>query len=112
MMSKDKADGGKTCIDSEYDQCMYSALIQHMESNTASENGCTVPWVMNGTEGTTKICKNPENINTTFWIAWNRVTNQKDDCPVPCDTLLVSLGAKNYQVIHKNYLKLQMLHSV
>ena len=95
MMSKDK-DGGKTCIDSEYDTCMYSALIRHMEANTQSENGCTVPWVMNGTEGATKICKDPENINTTFWIAWNRVTNQMDDCPVPCDTLLVSLGAKNY----------------
>ena len=98
MMSKDK-DGRKTCIDSEYDQCMYSALIHHMKSNTPSENGCTVPWVMNGTEGATKICKDPENINATFWIAWNRVTNQKDDCPVPCDTLLVSLGAKNSEVI-------------
>ena len=100
-MSKEKSDGTMTCIDSEYDSCMYSALIKHMYENTPSENGCTVPWVMNGTVGATKICKEPENINKTFWIAWDRVTNQMNDCPVPCDTLLVSLGAKNHEVLCK-----------
>ena len=59
-----------------------------------SENGCTVPWVRN----TSNICKQPKNINTTFWIAWNRITNQFNDCPVPCDSLLVSLGAKNFEI--------------
>lgn len=102
MMSKEKSDGTMTCIDSEYDSCMYSALIKHMYENTPSENGCTVPWVMNGTVGATKICKEPENINKTFWIAWDRVTNQMNDCPVPCDTLLVSLGAKNHEVLRKS----------
>ena len=99
MMSKDKEDGSKTCIESYYDECMYGALVDHMHSNTQSEGGCTVPWVLDeNLEGTSKICKEPDNINKTFWIAWNRVTNQKKDCPVPCDSLLVSLGAKNYKV--------------
>ena len=99
MMSKDKEDGSKTCIESNYDECMYGALVDHMHSNTQSEGGCTVPWVLDDNlEGTSKICKEPDNINKTFWIAWNRVTNQKKDCPVPCDSLLVSLGAKNYKV--------------
>ena len=98
-MSKENDDGGKTCIHTTYDKCMYGALVDRMKNNTPSEDGCTVPWVMNeDNTGTTKICKNAENINTTFWIAWNRVTNQLNDCPVPCETLLVSLGAKNYEV--------------
>ena len=103
MMSKETDDGGKTCIHSTYDKCMYGALFNHMKNNTPSEDGCTVPWVMDGNlTSTKKICKNAENINTTFWIAWNRVTNQLNDCPVPCETLLVTLGAKNYEVICRN----------
>ena len=99
MLSKEKKDGTKSCINSVYDKCMYGALISHMKANTPSENGCTVPWVMQGKQGSEKICKKAENINVTFWEAWNRVTNQLNDCPVPCETLLVSLGAKNFEVI-------------
>ena len=99
MMSKEKDDGSKTCIETNYDACMYGAMVNHMKSKTESEGGCTVPWVLDeNLEGTTKICKEAENINSTFWEAWNRVTNQLKDCPVPCDSLLVSLGAKNYKV--------------
>ena len=105
MMSKNKDDGSKTCMESNFDKCMYGALVDHMHSNTQSEGGCTVPWVLDeNLEGTSKICKEADNINKTFWVAWNRVTNQKKDCPVPCDSLLVSLGAKNYKVRgHINY---------
>ena len=103
MMSKNHGHGqnggSKTCMESNYDECMYKALVDHMHSNTQSEGGCTVPWVLDeNLEGTSKICKEPDNINKTFWIAWNRVRNQKKDCPVPCHSLLVSLGAKNYKV--------------
>ena len=77
---------------------MYGALITHMRSNTLNEGGCTVPWVLENSKGPEKICKLPENINKTFQIAWNRVTNQLKDCAVPCDTLILSLGAKNYEV--------------
>lgn len=96
MMSKENADGSRSCIESVYDHCMYGALVRYMKERTKNEGGCTVPWVMDDNEGTTKICKDPENINATFWTHWNHVTNQKDDCPVPCHTLQIILGAKNY----------------
>ena len=38
-----------------------------------------------------------QDANTSFWIAWNRVTNQRKDCNIPCHSATVSLGAKNYQ---------------
>ena len=98
MMSKKGKNDTLTCIESNYDQCMYGALVKHMKAATQNENGCTVPWVLDGQKGSNDICREPENINKTFWIAWDRVTNQLKDCPVPCDTLLVSLGAKNFEV--------------
>ena len=98
-MSKERDDGKINCQNLHYDECMYAALVKHMKTNTPSESGCTAPWVMDGGSGTTKICKRPENINTTFWEAMNRVTNQQDDCPIPCKSLLVGLGAKNYKVL-------------
>ena len=102
-MSKESDDGTKTCIETYYDKCMYGALTDHMHRQTQDERGCTAPWILDeDLEGTSNICKNPENINTTFWEAWNRVTNQLKDCPVPCDSLLVSLGAKNYKVKKKH----------
>ena len=101
-MSKGKDDGTKTCIKTYYDKCMYKAMTDHMHSKTQSEGGCTAPWILDeNLKGTSKICKEAENINTTFWDAWNRVTNQQKDCPVPCDNLLVSIGAKNYKVWFK-----------
>ncbi len=98
MMSKDLEDGKKTCINTVYDECMYGALVGHMKRQTQDEGGCTVPWVMENGAGAQDICKLEKNINITFWEAWNRVTNQKDDCPVPCNTLLVNVGAKNLAV--------------
>jgi hypothetical protein len=98
MMSKNKDNDQKSCIHSIYDNCMYQALISHMQRQTQDENGCTVPWVMDGETGSENICKTDKNINITFWEAWNRITNQQDDCPVPCNSLLVTLGAKNTEV--------------
>ena len=96
-MSKEKYDGSKTCIHTEYDKCMYKALVNHMKTKTPSEK-CTAPWVIDNRSGTQNICKEAKNINATFWEAWNRVTNQLQDCPVPCNSVLVQLGAKNYEV--------------
>ena len=31
----------------------------------------------------------------TFRIAWDRITNQKRDCLNPCQTLILTVGAKN-----------------
>ena len=43
------------------------------EMGAQTEENCTVPWVPNNE----KICDGPKDVNTSFWIAWNRVTNQK-----------------------------------
>ena len=34
-------------------------------------------------------------MNDTFWEAWNRVTNQRNDCFNPCMIVLTSVGGKN-----------------
>ena len=84
-------EGTKTCTNEIYDDCIYGMLARVMRENT--EDNCTVPYVRDDS----KICTKPNDINTTFWIAWNRVTNQKKDCNVPCHSASVNLGAKNYQ---------------
>ena len=67
-------DGSKSCSNNNYDECIYNALRKHM----LNENGCTTPWLNN----VTNICKNSTNIEKTCWIAYNRVTNQMNDCTV------------------------------
>ena len=85
----------KTCSPYEdktstYDDCIYGMLAQVMREKT--EDKCTVPYIRNDSN----ICTKPKDINTTFWIAWNRVTNQMKDCNIPCHSATVNLGAKNY----------------
>ena len=60
-----------------------------MKGNT--KDNCTAPWVLDSD----KICSKPEDTNTTFWISWNRITNQKGDCLSPCNTTLVNIGGMN-----------------
>ena len=80
----------RSCSHEVYDDCMYKTLANVMKEN--SNDRCTVPWILdNG-----KICTNAKDINTTFWIGWNRITNQKKDCLAPCRTTTVNIGAKNY----------------
>ena len=62
-----------------------------MRNNT--NGGCRAPFIRDDND---TICKEAKDINTTFWIAWNRVTNQKKDCLIPCHSLTVNLGAKNF----------------
>ena len=83
--------GSKTCSNENYDDCIYNMLARTMRENT--EDNCTVPYIRNDSN----ICTKPKDINTAFWIAWNRVTNQKKDCNIPCHSTTVNLGAKNYQ---------------
>ena len=93
-------DGSMTCLPEVYDECMYGTLARIMRENT--EDNCTIPFIRNNT----KICTKPKDINTAFWIAWSRITNQKNDCNRPCHSLMVSLGAKNYDkknILDQNY---------
>ena len=81
----------KTCANHVYDDCIYGMLSTLMRNNTEDE--CRAPFIRDEND---TICTKPKDINTTFWYAWNRVTNQKKDCLIPCRSLSVNLGAKNY----------------
>ncbi len=65
---KDEEDDEFTCTNKVYDKCMYSALENHMMSG----HGCVVPFIISDKD----ICTDPDKANATYWIAWNRVTNQ------------------------------------
>ena len=84
-------DGSKTCSNENYDDCIYSMLARSMRENTV--DNCTVPYITDDSN----ICTKPNDINTTFWIAWNRLLNHYKDCNVPCHSTTVNLGAKNHQ---------------
>ena len=81
----------RTCTHDEFDSCMYNNVANLMKENTAGK--CTVPWVRSNEN----ICTNHMDVNTTFWIGWNRITNQKKDCLSPCHTTITNFGAKNFQ---------------
>ena len=81
----------KTCSKEIYDECIYGTLSQLMRNDT--EGGCRAPFIRDDND---TICTEPDDIKTAFWIAWNRVTNQKKDCLIPCHSLTVNLGAKNF----------------
>ena len=81
----------KACSHHVYDDCIYGMLSSLMRKNT--EDQCRAPFIRDEND---TICTKPKDINTTFWYAWNRVTNQKKDCLIPCRSLTVNLGAKNY----------------
>ena len=93
LSSKDK-----TCSYQAYDECMYNTMYEVMKNNTKDK--CTVPWIRNNDQ----ICSKSVDINTTFWIAWNRITNQQKDCLPPCEATLINVGAKNFEELeNKNH---------
>ena len=82
---------GRSCSSGVYDDCMYKKLAMLMR--LATEDNCTVPWVLDNT----RICTKEKDINSSFWIGWNHVTNQQRVRSRPCHTMTVQLGAKNYK---------------
>ena len=89
QLERTLGNGEKSCLHHNYDDCMYSALSRLMRTQT--DHNCTVPWIRDNDN----ICTKPKDMNTTFWISWNHVTNQFRDCESPCDLLMVELGAKD-----------------
>jgi hypothetical protein len=87
----------KSCsLEMSFDDCMYGTVAGTMKKNT--NYGCTVPWMKDNEN----ICTSNEDMNTTFWIGWNRITNQENDCLPPCHTTIINTGARNYQKNSKN----------
>ena len=104
QLEKTLKNGKKSCMHEEYDQCMYSALYDLMMKGTKSK--CTVPWIPKND----KICTSPEDVNTTFWISWNHVTNQHNDCHSPCHRLLIDLGAKELTTLDDDSMATVLLY--
>ena len=81
-------------------------------------SGCVVPWI----KSNETICIDKGNlkrmfmlvlffdgnlfliaaINTTYCIAWNRVTNSYNDCHKPCRSLNVMVGGRNMKKVSLN----------
>ena len=71
QISRTLGSGKTSCSNGVYDQCIYNMLEREMKKDTMDK--CTVPWV----PCNSKVCSNAADVNTSFEIAWNRVTNQK-----------------------------------
>ena len=82
---------GTSCSMAPYDECIYNELTKRMITETESD--CVVPWF----PGNHSVCTQEKDINTTFWIYWNRVTNQRKDCNKPCQSIVINIGGKNYE---------------
>ncbi|CAB4057151.1 unnamed protein product [Lepeophtheirus salmonis] len=89
MLEKpDKGEGSFVCRTINYDHCMYQRITDLM----VDQLGCVSPWVKNTSF---EICKESTKMNASFWITYQRITNQESDCPNPCNFLLISVGDKN-----------------
>ena len=88
----------KACANHNFDKCLYDKISSIMQNKT--EDNCTPPWVPNSS----KIWKKPTDIDTTFLIDKNRITNQEKDCDVPCHSVVVDVHGKNYRKYYtRNY---------
>ena len=88
------SENDRKCSHDTYDHCMYDTLAKDMKKQT-NEN-CTVPWILDNQN----ICSNTEDIQTAFWIAWKRITNQEKDCLSPCHATIVNVGKQLYSLCH------------
>ena len=95
LLQKKLENGLLSCEHFNYDQCIYKTLEKHMNESY----GCIAPWVVGSKVG---ICTDYEKAKGAFEIAWNRVTNQKSDCPNLCEKIKVFLGGKNTGELENN----------
>ena len=94
----------KKCTHHSFDDCMYNRLATLMKNDT--EDRCTVPWILDDSN----ICSKMSDMNKTFWISWDRSTNKRKDCAIPCHISLVSVGTKNERENKKSDNGLLMLY--
>lgn len=88
----------EACSTKKYDDCILRRIESSMKAQ--SFTNCTVPWI----ERNENICTNSRDINKTFSIWWNRITNQMKDCNVPCQTMLINISPSIDEKEHtKNY---------
>ena len=94
------------CSMVNYDDCILNSIVHLMKTN--SRDNCTVPWVQRNEN----ICTSLRDINQTFAIWWNRITNQMKDCNMPCETMLINISPSiNEEICDKLYGKLNIYFS-
>ena len=81
----------KSCTTDLYDDCVYNMLNRDMLENT--EDGCTAPYVKDAYN----ICTKQKDILMASEIVTNIIKHGAHSCNVPCHSVGVDLGAKNYQ---------------
>ena len=81
---------GSSCSLDPYDDCMYTQLTNKMVAET--KDNCVVPWFPQNHS----ICTKLQDINHTYNIAYERITNVMKDCNEPCHSLVANIGGKNY----------------
>ena len=95
----------QNCEYVNYDDCMYEQLTKLMIEET--EENCIVPWypIRFSEEliGNHTVCSQEKDVNSSYWIYWNRATNQENDCNRPCKTMVLNIGGKNYENNNENY---------
>ena len=87
MLQKKDAEGRLMCTREKYDDCIYGT----MERLMMDTYNCTSPWVINQ-----KICEKGVSVYRTYLISRGHVTNQLKDCLPPCNFLMVTVGARNF----------------
>ena len=85
LTSKDRG-----CSHEIFDDCMYEVVASVMKERT--DGNCTVPWIRNNAN----VCSTSKDIKTAYRIGLTRITNQKKDCLLPCKTMKINVGAKNW----------------
>ena len=94
------------CAEIDFDECIQKELTRQMIS--ATEDKCLVPWFPTQFSmeqiGDHNVCTKEKDVNASYWVYWNQITNQKNDCNKPCKKIVVSTGGKNYHYDgSKNY---------
>ena len=79
-------------------------LVKEMKART--KNSCTVPWVRDDKS----VCITKEDMNSSYWEHYTRITNQKTDCPNPCKFLAVSAGGQNREHLNNNKSQVSITH--
>ena len=81
----------ESCTTDLYDDCVYNMLNRDMREKT--EDGCTAPYVKDAEN----ICTKEKDILIASEIVTNIIKHGAHSCNVPCHSVGVDLGAKNYQ---------------
>lgn len=92
------------CSEIKFDECIQQELTRQMIHQT--DENCLVPWFPTKYSieqiGSHQVCTKENDVNASYWIYYNKITNQQNDCNRPCKSIIVSVGGKNYNYNKNN----------